>query len=263
MINPFIINKPKPEGVTSIPIKNVQTHRDFESIFPINRKVRDSITQSIRKEGFNEDFPLVIWKEENILIDGHTRLSAAKRAFLKKVPVIYKSFLTKQEAIDYALSLQFNRRNLSDADLLSFILTLDTENLPGSGRKQERLAKVCNISVTKAMRILKVKRDAPSHLKSHILDGTSSINSVYNKINKSRVQMNSRKKKGHKNQPKVLQIDIVLLEKKFDDWIGLFNDSNGTDLLYIQKVEAILEILPEGKFKSSLTKQLPDDYESH
>ncbi|MDA3822191.1 MAG: hypothetical protein PF450_06215, partial [Bacteroidales bacterium] len=211
---------------------------------------------------FNEDFPLVLWKEENCLLDGHTRLSAAKKAITTKVPVVYRSFTTKQEAIDYAVSLQFNRRNLSDADLLSFILTLDTENLPGTGRKQERLAIVCNISGTKAMRILKVKRDAPPHLKSKIIDGTLSINSVYNKINKSRDQMNSRKKKAQKKQPQLLQIDTRLLEQKVDDWLELFKDSNGTDLVYIQKVEAVLEILPGGVFKSSLSQKLADDYGS-
>lgn len=260
MIKPFSRKKPKPDGVTIIPIKDVQTHKDFEALFPINQKVRDSITNSIRKDGFNEDFPLVIWKEQNCLLDGHTRLSAAKRAIIKKVPVIYRSFTTKQEAIDYAVSLQFNRRNLSDADLLAFVLTLDTEDLPGTGRKQERLAKVCNISGTKAMRLLKVKRDAPPRLMSKIIDGTLSINSVYNKINKTRDQVNSRKKKAQKKQPQLMQIDTGLLEGKVDEWLELFKDSNGTDLVYIQNVEAILEVLPEGNYRTSLTLHLPDDY---
>jgi hypothetical protein len=260
MIKPFIRKKQKPEGVTSISIKDVQTHPDFESLFPINKTVRDSIANSIRKEGFNQDYPLVIWKEQNCLLDGHTRLSAAKRAIIKKVPVIFRSFSNKQEAIDYALSLQFNRRNLSDADLLSFILTLNTEDLPGTGRKQERLAKVCNISGTKAMRILKVKRDAPPHLMSKIIDGTLSINSVYNKINRSRDQMNSRKNKAQKKQPQYLQIETRLLEQKVEDWLALFKDSHGTDLVYIQKVEAVLEILAEGTFKSSLSQKLSDEY---
>lgn len=263
MIKPFSKRKGVPEGVTSIPIKEVQTHRDFEALFPINQKVRDSIVKSIRKEGFNEDYPLVIWKEQNVLIDGHTRLSAAKRALLKRVPVIYKSFSSKQEATDYALSLQFNRRNLSDADLFSFVLTLDTEDLPGSGRKQERLASVCNISVTKAMRILKVKKDAPPHLRSQILDGSHSINSIYNKINKSRDQMNSRKKKPAPKQHQIITITTSLLEEKIDEWLELFRESGGTDISFIQKVEAVFDVLPEGKYKTSLANRLPDDYGTH
>jgi ParB family chromosome partitioning protein len=262
MHNPFIRKKGTPEGVTSIPIKEVQTHRDFESLFPINKKVRDSIAQSIRKEGFNEDFPLIIWAEENILIDGHTRLSAAKRAILKKVPVTYKSFPSKQDAINFAVSLQMNRRNLTDADLFSFILTLDTEDLPGSGRKQDKLARVANISVTKAMRILKVKKDAPNHLKAQILEGSSSINSIYNKINNNKAQMNSRKKKSPKKPSQSLTIDPGFLEDKVDEWLSVFKDSDGTDISSIQKVEAVLEILPAGKFKSSLTMKLPEDYRS-
>lgn len=260
MQNPFTRKKGTPEGVTYIPIKEVQTHRDFEALFPINKKVRDSIAQSICKEGFNEDFPLIIWKEENILIDGHTRLSAAKRAILKKVPVSYKSFSSKQEAIDYAHSLQFNRRNLTDADLFSFVLSLDTDNLPGSGRKQDKLARVANISVTKAMRIIKVKKDAPNHLKDQILKGSSSINSIYNKINKNKGQVNSRKKKSPKKPSQSLTLDPGFLEDKVDEWLSVFKDSDGTDISSIQKVEAVLEILPEGKFKSSLTMKLPDDY---
>ena len=250
--NPFIKNKPK--GVYFVRVVDVKLHSNFQSLFPINKKVRDSIAESIRKDGFNKDYPLVIWKEKGYLIDGHTRLAASKVIGIKKLPVIYKSFDSTKDATDFALSLQFNRRNLKDADLFSFVLTMDIEHLPGPGRKQERLAKVCNISVTKAMRLLKVKNESSDLQKKQILDANLSINSVYNKLNKRRAHLNSRKKSTSNS----ITINCDSIQSKLKDWLSSNTVSGTNNSVNLIKVQAVLEVLPSSSFKSSVIKQMAE-----
>lgn len=256
MLKLFTKAKENLAGVTQIPVEEIRTHQDFETLFPINQKVRDSIARVMKKEGFNPDYPLILWKEEGILLDGHTRLSAAKKAHLRKVPVLYKSFATQDEAMGYAVSLQFNRRNLNDADLLSFILTLDTDNLPGSGRKQEKLARICNISVTRAMRILKVKNDATDQQRAQILDGTQSVHAVYTKVIENRDRLNSRKGQKFPKQQSQIMVKTSVIEEKIDEWIrdSKQTTSDGGDLL--KKVEAVIDILPEGDYRRSIEGKL-------
>ncbi len=228
-------------------VQEIKLDPTFKSLFPINKSVQETIEASIRKEGFNEEFPLVIWKEKDILIDGHTRLAAAKATGLKTIPVSYKSFKEKQDAIDYALTLQFHRRNLQDSDLFSFILTLDTDNLPGPGRKQERLARICGISTTKAVRILKVKKECTESQKAKILEGTLSVNSIYNKLAKSRNHVNPRKKSSHKPQQK-----IVFDEKQLLNNLCLWRDEIDTisnwESVFSIRLNTIKKLLPESTY---------------
>lgn len=61
----------------------------------------DAIARSIEKFGFDD--PIGIWKE-NIIIEGHGRLLAAKKLGLKKIPVIRLDHLTDEERRAYALA---------------------------------------------------------------------------------------------------------------------------------------------------------------
>ena len=48
---------------------------------------REEIRESIARAGFDKGQPLSLWKDKNLLLDGHTRLAAAKEAGLIEVPV--------------------------------------------------------------------------------------------------------------------------------------------------------------------------------
>jgi hypothetical protein len=184
--------KSQPDKMTYLRTSDIRLHKEFQSLFPINPTVRDAIASSIRKNGFDENHPLVIWREQGCLIDGHSRLAATKLVGLRKVPVIYMSFPDLDAALDYARRLQFDRRNITDPDLFAYVLRLDVDNLPGTGRKQERLARLCNISVTKAVRIIKVKKDGTRKQHNAILNGSTTIHSTYELMKPSRVRTNSR-----------------------------------------------------------------------
>lgn len=61
----------------------------------------EQIKKSIREFGFND--PIAV-DEENIIIEGHGRLMAAKELGIKEVPVIYLYGLTDQQKKAYILA---------------------------------------------------------------------------------------------------------------------------------------------------------------
>ena len=61
-------------------------------------------------------YPLVIWKEEGVLVDGHRRNAICQELGL--VPVlVYKSFDSEESAVEWAKSQQGHRRNLTPEEI--------------------------------------------------------------------------------------------------------------------------------------------------
>lgn len=101
-----------------IPVKDIGLDPEFQELFSLDDRMVDDVARSIEESGFDQTQPLVVWKEENILLDGHTRLAAAKKVGLFDVPVFFKSFADRSEAMYYALGLQLFRRNLSQQQMV-------------------------------------------------------------------------------------------------------------------------------------------------
>ena len=167
----------------------IRTGKPFEGLFPVKREVLEGVTRSMKAEGYDQTQPVILWKERDILIDGHTRKKAAIQAGLQRMPVLSVSLPDEKTAVQYAYSLQFNRRNLTDADLFILLEGMKLENLPGDTgeKKRERVAKLCSISPTKAQRLLKVIREAPENKKERIRYGKLSVNQVYDGLREVRV----------------------------------------------------------------------------
>ena len=91
---------------------SVKTDPEFENLFLQDKENIDSIAEKIKAEGFSDAHPLIIWKEKDILVDGHTRLKAARKAGCFQVPVMYESFASREEALKAAMDEQIQRRNL-------------------------------------------------------------------------------------------------------------------------------------------------------
>lgn len=62
----------------------------------------NAIMESIIAFGFND--PIAIWGEENLIIEGHGRLIAAKNLEMETVPCIRLDELTEEERKAYALA---------------------------------------------------------------------------------------------------------------------------------------------------------------
>ena len=83
----------------------------------------NAIAKSIEAFGFND--PIGIWSKNNIIVEGHGRLEAAKQLKLKEVPVIRLDNLTDEQRRAYALAHN-KTAELSEWDLDLLADELDT-----------------------------------------------------------------------------------------------------------------------------------------
>lgn len=189
-----IANSGASELSVMVEVDKINFDNDFQSLFPLDEKVIENIVASIKeKNGFDKSQPIHLLRDNNILIDGHNRLEAAKRAGLKEVPVFYHDFSERKNAIEYAILLQTNRRNLNDAELFEVINYLDKLKTPGiqpanveRGKSAEILSKKIGVSRSKIEKIRTIKNKGDEKTIDAVTSGEMSINAGYNAVqNKS------------------------------------------------------------------------------
>lgn len=98
----------------------------------------DAIKESIRMFGFND--PIGIWSDDNVIVEGHGRLMAAKALGMTEVPCIRLDHMTDEERRAYAIahnktaelsSWNVEKLNLELAGIKSIDMTkLGLEQLP-------------------------------------------------------------------------------------------------------------------------------------
>lgn len=103
----------------------------INSLKPYERNARKhntydvgEIAKSIDKYGFND--PIGIWGDDNIIVEGHGRLKAAKKLKMKEVPCIRLDHLTDEERREYAI-VHNKTAELSEFD--EELLSLELEEL--------------------------------------------------------------------------------------------------------------------------------------
>jgi ParB family chromosome partitioning protein len=170
--------------------QNLKTAEPFQSLFPIKEHVLALMVESMKKEGFKGCYPILIWREEGVVIDGHTRLEAARQAGLLEVIAYEISFNSEAAAIKYAQDAQIVRRNLTDAELLDLLPHYDSLDTTGAkkageeakGKSAERTAEALGISRAKVEQVRRVEKEASEEQKEEIKSGEKSINQVYKEI---------------------------------------------------------------------------------
>ncbi|HKL86367.1 MAG TPA: ParB/Srx family N-terminal domain-containing protein [Treponemataceae bacterium] len=154
-------------------IKDINYEEPFLSFFKINEEVLEAITEDMKKNGYDSSKPVVLWKKPNgdkVLIDGHTRVNAAKEAGLMKVVAYEKIFINVEEAIEYAIHSQKARRNITNAELFKSIELIDSLKTPGNQsasaeadyipeRSASRTARIANTSKSTVERARVVKNN--------------------------------------------------------------------------------------------------------
>jgi hypothetical protein len=122
--------------------REIHTHESFKALFPINPELLAKIENDMREGTYDLSQPVILatWKgqKEPVCIDGHTRLEAAINVGIKVVPIWIHEFDSEQEAIDHAIKLQQNRRNMTDADILVCVALLDSKRPRGGDRRSEQ-----------------------------------------------------------------------------------------------------------------------------
>lgn len=90
----------------------------FSELMPHDQRVVEQIAADMRLHGYDTAMPIVIWRgHNNIVLDGHLRLAAAKEAGLAMVAVYENSFETVDEAIRYAIRMNICRNSFSIGEI--------------------------------------------------------------------------------------------------------------------------------------------------
>jgi len=125
--------------VKQVKTKSLKTEEPFKSLFSVDtetyKQTYSNVYVNMDLLGFDKTQPIIVWKGRNVVIDGHTRLKAALEKEIKEVWVIEKEFLNEDDAIQYAIHLQRDRRNLTDADIFHLVCRVDQKHPPGRPRK--------------------------------------------------------------------------------------------------------------------------------
>lgn len=116
-------------------ISELKVEEPFKRLFKIEDRVLSAIEQNMRVKGYDESKPITIWRGRNIVIDGHTRLFAAKLNDRETIPVKELDFKNEDAALEYALHHQRNRRSLDDAHILHLVEKLDKMYKMGGDRR--------------------------------------------------------------------------------------------------------------------------------
>lgn len=170
-------------------VKDIQIVDDFAGLFPRNETMVQTIADDMRLNGYDMSQPVHIWKEQKCLIDGHHRFYAAASVGIKEIPVYEHSFPDIEQAMEYALKLQVQRRNLNDAELYAAVKKIDSlkkrgrkssdsENEP-AGKSADHLGEILGTSGKKVEKIRAIEKKATEEVKKAVADGSMSINAGY------------------------------------------------------------------------------------
>ncbi|MBN1843067.1 MAG: ParB N-terminal domain-containing protein [Deltaproteobacteria bacterium] len=177
-------------------VNRIKTRVPFNNLFPVDDKTVEALAEHMEANGYDQSQPIVLWKEkldedrkQAIVVDGHTRLLAAKKIGLSPVYVARVSFGSQDAALQYAIHNQRDRRNLTDADLLRCIEAVDERKPKGqrtdlasseakSGKSAEQTAKIVGTSKTKVEKARTLLDYADEQTKQTVLDGEKSIHAA-------------------------------------------------------------------------------------
>lgn len=188
------------ENVARVNPDELEVSPPFSDLFPVSPDMLGTIAASMRKDGYDASKPINVWRQRNIVVDGHTRRLAAIEAGVE-VLVYHHEFADEQAAIEYAIESQRNRRNLTESEIVRCVLALDKPKERGGDRHSEEsrskascdafeakpvksasyTAKLVGTNTAKVERARRVQREAPDLLQK-ILDGEMMVNGAHNEL---------------------------------------------------------------------------------
>jgi ParB family chromosome partitioning protein len=161
-------------------VSEIKTDPRLAGMFVIRAETLASIITSMRESGYDKSQPIVLWKGEGVVVDGHTRLQAAQESGIPEIPVEEKEFTALEEAKLYAYKRQAERRNLSPAEILAAAATLrQKDSKDGGGRATEILAKNLGVSPSTVKHARAVAREAPREIIDEVKKNRMTINKAY------------------------------------------------------------------------------------
>jgi ParB family chromosome partitioning protein len=167
-------------------VKDIKTRPELSGIFTVNETVLASVVKSMKEKGYDRSQPVVLWKGRNCVVDGHTRLKAAREAGIAAIPVVEREFGSLEEAVEYAFKRQAERRNLTQPEIFLAAIRLKIkDHRDGSGRSGELLAKELNVPASTIRRARTIAVRASEEDIEAVRTGELSINQAYQKVQKT------------------------------------------------------------------------------
>lgn len=183
-------------NISTMPITDLKVEEPFSTLFPVGEDTLEGIRLDMEANGYDDAFPIIVWEETGVVVDGHTRFTAALAVGLETVPVLVRNFENEDDAILYAFHLQRNRRNLADEDILRCLQVLDSidEARKGRGEVEKRSrretlkerADELGTSQSKIDKAKKVMEHADDAIRESVENGEKSINQAFNEMQEIR-----------------------------------------------------------------------------
>jgi ParB family chromosome partitioning protein len=161
-------------------VSEIKTDPRLGGMFAIKAEILAAIVKSMRESGYDKSQPIVLWKGKDLVVDGHTRLLAAREAGLGEIPVEEKDFDRIDDAKLYAYKRQAERRNLTASEILAAATELrNKDTRDGSGRSSEILARELGLSPSTVKHAKAVAGEAPPEIIEEVKKNRMSINRAY------------------------------------------------------------------------------------
>jgi len=122
---------------------DLQMREPFAKLFTSRKETESAIIESMRLNGYYPSQPIVVWREQNVVVDGNTRVRAAIKAGIKDVCVCFMDFASEIEALEYAIKSQVDRRNLTRKELIKAVALLDERRQRGGDHTSEAAKAKC------------------------------------------------------------------------------------------------------------------------
>lgn len=170
--------------IKMVEVSQLRFDRDFKNVFQQENDKVAEIANDMKANGFDKSRPIIV-TEAYIIVDGHSRFMAAKKAGLEKVPVIIKKFDSRDETIEYEYKMQLNSRRLTDGEYFAAFLKLDEirrSNPNPQGSSDEAIGRQLNKSARQVCKMREIAKKADAALLEKIQNGTVSINKAHEMI---------------------------------------------------------------------------------
>jgi ParB family chromosome partitioning protein len=201
-------------------VSEIEEDPEISNIFQVHKDVFQAILQDIQKNGFDIAEPPVLWKGKKIVVDGRTRVRAAKAAGVLEIPVVEREFESLDDAKLYCYKRQAERRNLTQSEIFTVAVELGIKiNRDGNGRGSEMLAKEMGLSPAVIQKARIVAKHGSEEDIEAVKNNELTINSAYEKL---------RKKKNEKTEPEEEQAGSESLP---EDELETVGDIESGDIL--------------------------------
>lgn len=188
-------DKDKNTKIKMVNVEQLKFDREFKAVFQQEIDKVTEIANDIRLNRFDKTRPIVV-TEAYIIVDGHSRFMAAKKAGLQQVPVIIKKFESCDATIEYEYKMQLNSRRLTDGEYFDAFIKLDEfrrSDPNATGKSDEAIAKQLNKSACQVSKMREIAKKATPELLNKIRTNQISLNKAYEVIKEIEAKKNDTK----------------------------------------------------------------------